>query len=97
MTTSITFPITIEPKDIVFPDGKKATIPPFELNELNVAFIDRPSDRTVSVKILPFPKEIVLWEGEEYDDIGDWTQAQADKSLSARLGENPKAVLEALF
>ena len=36
---------------------------------------------------------LMLWEGEAYKAIGDWTQAQAESRVMELLGSNPAAVL----
>ena len=94
---NIEFPITIQPPPIVFPDGTIKEIESFELQNLEIDFIDRPRNKTVSVRVFPFPKEVTLWSGDDYDTIGDWTQEQADSALTMFLSANPVAVFESLF
>lgn len=35
--------------------------------------------------------DLVLWQGEEYDDIGDWTQDDAEARIMEKLQEKYSA------
>jgi hypothetical protein len=37
---------------------------------------------------------IILWQGNDYQSIGDWTQAQAESRLMEVLGNDPATVLQ---
>ena len=53
------------------------------LSEIEVIqFIDSPSRKTVEAFCKKFGR-IVLWEGDDYDAIGDWTNAD----VTARLNQ----------
>jgi hypothetical protein len=44
---------------------------------------------------IPLPiKPLVLWSGEEYDNIGDYTQAQAEDRVLELLGPNIQEKLQ---
>lgn len=90
-------PITLQPPAITRSDGTIKKFPPITITELDVMFLDFCLKKYVTAKILPCPKTITLWEGLEYDAIGDWTQRQAEERLLQILGKNPKEVLEGLF
>jgi hypothetical protein len=45
-------------------------------------------------RIIPLPiKPLVLWSNEEYDNIGDYTQAQAEARALELLGPNIQEAL----
>jgi hypothetical protein len=90
-------PITLQPPPFTMSDGTVKTYPPITITELDVMFLDFCLKKYVTAKILPCPKTITLWEGLEYDAVGDWTQKQAEERLMEILGKNPKDILEGLF
>ena len=52
------------------------------LSEVNVnRWSDNPSTKKVTAFIKELNNPVVLWEGEAYDTIGDWTTAQANARL----------------
>jgi len=89
--------ITVNPPPVISVIGETVTQSPVVLNELFLTFTDNVQDKTISVKINNIPMPITLWSGEEYINIGDWTQAQAEEKLTEILGENPELVLRSLF
>ena len=58
---------------------KTAVITKIEL----ISITDIPNDRVVAVVKIPnmADRELILWEGVEYDSIGDWTQEQANSRI----------------
>lgn len=62
-------------------------------NKFQVDFInDSPKDKTVVAQVYPLDEVteqpiqgqvrfLTLWEGDEYDEIGNWTQQQADAKI----------------
>jgi hypothetical protein len=89
--------ITVNPPIFIDILGKTVVPNPIVMNELILTFTDNPQNKTVNVKINNIPKPIVLWFGQDYDNIGDWTQAQAEEKITEILGENPEIVLRSLF
>lgn len=66
------------------------------LSELSLIFHDY-NDRRIVVAILrPHFRSVVLWEGSEYDAVGDWTQAQAESRIIDILGPDIEASLQSL-
>lgn len=47
---------------------------------------------------IPLPiKPLVLWSGEEYDNIGDYTQSQAEDRVLELLGSNIEETLASMM
>ncbi len=65
------------PKEIVLVAEQKQTI-----TELNVnRWIDLPAQKKVLALVQELTHPVTLWEGDAYDAIGDWTEAQAQARL----------------
>lgn len=90
-------PLIITPGFIVTPWGRTVTVRPFTLTELDITFIDNAKRRTVHAQVARIPRPLILWQGDAYDAIGDWTQEQAEARVTELLGEDPAATLAALF
>jgi hypothetical protein len=67
------------------------------LTELDITLIDNAKTKTVRVKFNRFPKTLILWQGNAYDNAGDYTQLQAENRIKELLGPDPKNVLEQLL
>jgi hypothetical protein len=64
-----------------------------QTNKFQLDFInDSPKDKTVIAQVYPLDsvnetviqgqvRFLTLWEGTEYDSIGNWTQAQAESRI----------------
>lgn len=65
--------------------------------EANITYIDNPNSKSLTVRIDKIPALIPLYQGSEYDTIGDWTEAQAEEKLRIVLGDNPALYLRSLF
>ena len=94
---NLTTPITITPPAITKADGTVKTFNPITLNELDVTIIDNSKRKTVVAQIRPVPRPLVLWQGDAYTAVGDYTQAQVEARVTELLGSDPKSVLEGLF
>jgi hypothetical protein len=46
-----------------------------------VRIVDLPGQRIVRAFVAELPQPIVLWEGDDYDKIGNWTQEQANDRI----------------
>lgn len=90
-------PITIVPPAITKADGSTKTFNPIVLNELDITILDNPKRKSVVVQIKPVPRPLVLWQGDDYTNIGDYTQTQVESKILEVLGNNPQNVLESLF
>lgn len=80
-----------------------------EVSSLNLVLTDNNLIKKVSCQIVPTTttngrsrpvpmrlKPLTLWSNEEYDTIGDWTQAQAESRVRELLGDNIEAGLTQL-
>lgn len=65
-------------------------------NVLAPQTVDMPEQKKVLAFFNGLMKPLTLWEDAAYDEIGDWTQQQAEDRLRELLGENPQAVLQGL-
>jgi hypothetical protein len=61
---------------------------PLVLNDLDVVIFDHESRKLVLAKVHPAAKFLTLWRDKEYDEIGDYTQAQIEAKIKELLGEN---------
>lgn len=56
--------------------------------------IDDSEHKVVLARLHPALRLIPLWRGPEYDEIGDWTQAQAEAKILELLGTNQQETLQ---
>lgn len=66
------------------------------LDNLTPVFIDDSARKLVLARLHPALRPLMLWRGENYDEIGDWTQAQAEAKILELLGDNQQEALHAL-
>ena len=72
--TKITLPNPIE--KVIFPATTKI------LSELTISrVVDLPNEKQVKIFIEELPNFIILWEGSEYDAIGQWTDSDVEAKL----------------
>lgn len=90
-------PVTIQPPPYTRRDGTVRTYQPVTIAELDVTLIDSVKRRVVSARLLPCPRPLVLWQGDDYDEAGDYTQAEAEERVLELLGPDIQAGLESLF
>lgn len=90
-------PIIVQPDPIRKKDGSYKNLLPITLNELKLVILDDVSMKKCSVQIVPFPNPLLLWSGEEYDSVGDYTQQQVESRILEKLGDDPGAVLKNLM
>jgi hypothetical protein len=89
--------ITINPPPFTDHTGQIINPPQLILDNLDLVFTDNVKSKTVYVTVIGTPAPMILWTPEEYDNIGDWTQSQAEQKLIEILGENPAAKLRGLY
>jgi hypothetical protein len=70
-------------------DGTELT-----LERLDPVFIDDPARKIVLARLHPATRPTLLWRGDDYDAIGDWTQAQAEAKILELLGANLQETLQ---
>ena len=66
------------------------------MSELHVMIMDDSSRKLVLTKVAPFLSPLLLWKGEEYSMIGDYTQEQVEQRIIEILGNNPQEKLQSL-
>lgn len=89
-------PVTVQPSPLTI-GGKTWTFPAITISSLNVTLIDNVQRRICLARLLPCPRPLVLWQGDEYDEAGDYTQAEAEARITELLGADPAAVLKDLY
>jgi hypothetical protein len=72
-------------------DGAELT-----LARLEPVFIDDLARKVVLVRLHPAFRPLLVWRSEEYDAIGDWTQAQAEAKIGELLGTDWQLGLQSL-
>lgn len=90
-------PITFTPPSFTRKDGTVRSFDPITLNQLDITIIDNNKRKSVVAKIVGIPKALVLWKDQEYTNIGDYTQAQAEARILELLGDNASKILADLF
>lgn len=50
--------------------------------------VDYPTRKQVIVYVREFVDPILLWEGEKYDNIGEWTNADVEERLKELYNDN---------
>lgn len=90
-------PIVVQPNPLKKSNGSYKNLLPITLNELKIVILDDVKNKECAVRITPFPKPLVLWKGDEYDAIGDYTQAQVESKILEKLGDKPDDVLKTLM
>lgn len=91
-------PITLNPPPYTDNATNKVIQPaPVNLTELKITYTDTPHEKTVVARIENTPGYFVLFSGEQYDIMGDWTQAQAEAALKARLGDDIQKTLQSMY
>jgi hypothetical protein len=93
----LTNSIKIQPPPYSDNSGQIFNPPELNLNELHFIFIDNPKAKIISAQIQGLPLNIPIWNGNEYDLIGDWTKSQAETKISELLGDDPSKYLRSLY
>lgn len=94
---NLSTPVTIQPPQITRPNGEIRIQQPITFNELDITIVDNKKRRICEAKIRSCPYSLILWIGEDYDQIGDYTQAQVENRVLELLGPDIKDGLEKLF
>ena len=66
------------------------------LDTLDLIIIDDSARKFIVARLHPVLRPLPLWRGDDYDTIGDWTQAQAEARILELLGSDIQAGLQAL-
>ena len=90
-------PVTVQPPPFTLPSGTAISLRPMTLSALKVTLVDSAWSKKCEARIALFRAPLTLWEGADYDEAGDYTQAAAEARILALLGPDVKAGLEKLF
>jgi len=95
----ITFPnpITIQPPSVTLPDGTKIEFPVITLKDLDYNVLYSNSSKFAKAKFKKLPIQLTIWQGDEYDAVGEFTDADVDARIKTLLGDNPQETLQGLF
>jgi len=89
--------ISIYPPPFTNANGEIVNPSPLVFKELNVSYVDNPSNRIVNAIIQGIPGPVILAKGDEYDALGEYTSAQIEQLLRDKLGADPAKTLRAIF
>ncbi|NBU33411.1 hypothetical protein EBZ38_09340 [bacterium] len=93
---NVSTPFTVVPPP--YSNGNDVVQPPaITFDSIQPILTDNPLAKRVEARFDRVPLSLTLFEGEEYESIGDWTQAQAEARLAERLGDDPAKVIRSLF
>jgi hypothetical protein len=70
---------------------------PLVLNDLDILVLDHQARKLVLAKVHQLAGPLTLWRGPEYDEVGDYTQAQVENRILEVLGEDLQNGLQNLF
>lgn len=90
-------PVTVQPPPQPLKTGTIRTFKPITFSKLDVTLVDNIDQKLCVARIRQCPRHLVLWQGDAYDAIGDYTQTQAENRIRELLGDDPRPVLETLF
>lgn len=89
--------VTIQPPPRTLPNGQILESGPITLSSVRVTLIDSAWGRVCAARLANFPLPVTLWQADDYDAAGDYTQAEAEARILEVLGPDIKAGLERLF
>jgi len=71
--------------------------PPISISQLDYSVTYDNNAKTAVARIKQIGRNLILWSGQDYVDQGQFTDAMVDAQVTSLLGDNPKAVIEALL
>jgi hypothetical protein len=89
--------ITIQPPPYSDNNGKIINPNPITTDNIDLIFVDNPKVKTLTAQVMPLSVNVLLWGGDNYTLIGDWTKSQAEKRLEELMGDNQGAYLRSLY
>jgi hypothetical protein len=69
---------------------------PVTIDALSLVIQDYNERRLVRAVLGPHCRDVILWQDDAYDAVGDWTQSQAELRILEILGNDIQASLQAL-
>lgn len=89
--------ITIQPPPYSDNSGKIINPNPITTDNIDLIFVDNPKVKTLTAQVMPLSVNVLLWGGDNYTLIGDWTKSQAEKRLEELMGNDQGAYLRSLY
>jgi hypothetical protein len=89
--------ITIYPPPHSDPNGNVITPAPIVLDELKITILDNLPNKTIYAQIVGIPLPILLFSGQEYENLGEWSRQQVLDKLTEKFGDNVAKFLRSLF
>lgn len=77
------------PVTITRPDNSQIII-----KDLHIIIIDSCSQKIVMARLLPVNTSVILWQDEEYDSVGDYTQSQVEDKILMIMGDDQEKFLQ---
>jgi hypothetical protein len=90
-------PITLRPSKYTDPNNQIINPDPITLDELNMMYIDNEAQKQYYVAIQHVPQQIMLYQGEEYEQNPDITKKQAQQRLLDLAKNDMELYLQNLF
>lgn len=90
--------IIIQPPPYSDNSGKIINPTLISLDNLEFIFTDNPGFKTISARTQKLPQiNIIIWNNQEYNQIGDWTKKQAEAKIKVLMGDDPAKYLRSLY
>jgi hypothetical protein len=75
-----------KPTDVLFPNKEKGPFNPLKLNSLDWSVTYNNTDKIAFVVFNGINRKLTLWEGKEYDNAGEFTDADVDARVIKLIG-----------
>jgi hypothetical protein len=74
------------PTDVLFPNKEKGPFNPLKLNSLDWSVTYNNTDKIAFVVFKGINRKLTLWEGKDYDNAGEFTDADVDAQVIKLMG-----------
>lgn len=90
-------PVQITMSAYVDHNGKSIPSRTFTISQVFPLIIDDHMGKTCRVMLRPGIKPMIVWQGEDYDNAGDYTQQQLEDRILEILGDDAQEKIQALY
>lgn len=90
-------PVQITMSAYIDHNGKSISSRTFILSEVFPLIIDDHSNKICRVMLRPGIKPMIIWQGENYDEAGDYTQQQVEERILEILNTDTQEKIQALY
>lgn len=90
-------PITLRPPKFTDKNNQLVSPEPIVLDKLEIIYIDNPQDREYYITINHVPAQIMLFRGEDYNNVPDITKEMANAKLLAVSEGNLEQFLQKAY